>query len=48
MKGLVLSSLYDSMQYGTGWVISYVFMFLMLIGIIYAMSQYLAPHKRKK
>ncbi|HQE11446.1 MAG TPA: hypothetical protein PLQ78_01730 [Flavipsychrobacter sp.] len=47
MKGLLLHSFYDSMQYSTGWIISYVFMFFMTIELLYVMYHYLLPHKRK-
>lgn len=47
MKGLVLNAFYDSIQYNVGWIISYVFIILMLIELIYVMSKYLLPRKRK-
>lgn len=47
MKGLILSALYDSVQYSIGWVLCYVFIILMVIELVYVMSKYLLPRKRK-
>jgi len=47
MKGLLLSALYDSVQYGIGSILCGVFMILMAIELIYVMSKYLLPRKRK-
>lgn len=47
MKGLTLSALYDSVQYSIGWIISYVFIILMLIELVYVMYKYLGPRSDK-
>lgn len=41
MKGLLLNAFYDSVQYDIGWVLTYVFIFLMLIELGYVMVKYL-------
>lgn len=46
MKAIYLSAFYDSIQYNIGWIISYVFIFLMLIELVYVMSKYLLPKNR--
>lgn len=48
MTGLFLSALYNSVQYGIGWTVAYVFIILMAIELIYVMSKYLLPRKRNK
>lgn len=47
MKGLIFGALYDSIQYNIGWILCYVFIILMTIELIYVMSKYLLPRKRK-
>lgn len=47
MKGLILSALYDAVQYNIGPVITYIFIFLMLIELIYVMSKYLGSRSDK-
>ena len=41
MTGLLLNAFYDAMQYHIGPVITYIFIFLMLIELIYVMVKYL-------
>ena len=47
MKGLLLNAFYDAVQYHIGSVISYIFIFLMLIELIYVMAKYLGPRPNK-
>lgn len=47
MKGLILNAFYDAMQYNIGWIISYIFIFLMLIELIYVMAKYLGSRSDK-
>jgi hypothetical protein len=47
MKGLLLNAFYDAMQYNIGWVITYIFIFLMFIELIYVMAKYLGPRSEK-
>jgi hypothetical protein len=47
MKGLILNAFYDAMQYNIGWVITYIFIFLMLIELIYVMAKYLGSRSDK-
>ncbi|HEY1031398.1 MAG TPA: hypothetical protein VGD89_06470 [Flavipsychrobacter sp.] len=46
MKSLILNAFYDSVQYNIGWIISYVFIFLMVIELIYVMAKYLGGDKK--
>jgi len=46
MKGLLLSALYDSVQYGIGRILCCLFIILMAIELIYVMSKFLLPRKR--
>lgn len=41
MKSLILNAFYDSFQYNIGYVITYIFLFLMVIELIYVMAKYL-------
>jgi TRAP-type mannitol/chloroaromatic compound transport system permease small subunit len=45
-KLVVLNAFYDAMQYNIGWIISYIFIFLMLIELIYVMAKYLGGDKK--
>lgn len=45
MQSVLLSSFYDSMQYSTGWTITYIFIILMTIELIYVMAKYLRGDK---
>ena len=47
MKGLLLNAFYDAMQYNIGGVITYIFIFLMFIELIYVMAKYLGPRSEK-
>ena len=46
MKSLLLNAFYDAVQYNVGWIISYVFIFLMVIELIYVMAKYLGGDKK--
>ena len=45
LKPIILGAFYDAMQYNIGWIISYIFIFLMVIELIYVMAKYLGPRK---
>jgi hypothetical protein len=45
IKPILLGAFYDTMQYSAGWIISYIFIFLMVIELIYVMAKYLGPRK---
>lgn len=47
MRGLILNAFYDSMQYNVGWIITYIFIFLMLIELVYVMAKYLGSRSDK-
>lgn len=46
MTSVLLGAFYDSFQYSIGWVITYIFMFLMVIELIYVMAKYLGGDKK--
>lgn len=47
MKGLLLNAFYDSVQYDIGWIVTYVFIFLMVIELAYVMAKYLGSRTDK-
>lgn len=47
MKGLLLNAFYDAMQYNIGWVITYIFIFLMVIELVYVMAKFLSSRSDK-
>jgi hypothetical protein len=47
MTGLILNAFYDSVQYYIGWVITYIFIFLMVIELIYVMAKFLGSRSDK-
>lgn len=44
---MVLNAFYDAMQYNIGWIISYIFIFLMVIELAYVMAKYLGSRSDK-
>lgn len=46
MKSLILNAFYDAMQYHTGDVLVYIFLFLMFIELIYVMVKYLGSQDK--
>ena len=47
MTGLLLNAMYDAIQYNIGPVITYIFIFLMVIELIYVMAKYLSSRSDK-
>ncbi len=47
MNGLLLNAFYDAVQYRIGTIISFVFIFLMVIALIYVMAKYLGQRTDK-
>jgi len=47
MKGLLLNAFYNAFQYNIGPIITYIFIFLMLIELIYVMAKYLGSRSDK-
>ncbi len=47
MHGLLLNAFYDAVQYRIGDIVSFVFIFLMLIELIYVMAKYLTQRTDK-
>lgn len=45
-NAVLLNSFYDTVQYNLGWVIAWIFIILMTIGIIYVMAKYLGGEKK--
>lgn len=46
MTTVLLNSFYDTVQYGLGMTMCYIFMILMTIEIIYVMAKYLGGDKK--
>lgn len=47
MKSLILNAFYDTFQYNLGPIITYIFVFLMAIEVIYVMAKYLGGSKKQ-
>jgi hypothetical protein len=47
MKSLILNAFYDAVQYNIGPMITYIFIFLMVIELIYVMVKYLGSEDKK-
>lgn len=45
LKPIILGAFYDTVQYGLGMTMCYIFIFLMLIELIYVMAKYLGSKK---
>ncbi len=47
MKSLMLNAFYDAVQYNIGPMITYLFVFLLSIEVIYVMVKYLGGEEKK-
>lgn len=48
MESVLLNAFYDTVQYGLGMTMCYIFIILMTIELIYVMAKYLGGEKLKK